>query len=365
MMGMLHAIGLMSGTSLDGVDAALVETDGHRVGARGPSLSLPYAPALRERMRDLLDRAPTLPADAPEVRAVERELTLRHAEAVQALREKAGNPHVDVIGFHGQTLLHQPQAHRTWQVGDADLLWRETGIPVVYDFRSADVANGGEGAPLVPFYHAALLAGRERPVAIVNIGGVSNVTLLDTDGRVHACDTGPGNALLDDWARIHTGHPCDIDGQLASAGQVDADVLHALLSDPFFARPAPKSLDRQSFHRALSMVSHLSAQDGAATLAAFTVAAIASVPLPQVPRAWYICGGGVHNPAIMRGLRACLPGIVAPVSGLGWDGDALEAECFGFLAVRSLLGLPISAPETTGVSHPLTGGCIVGAPLRA
>lgn len=358
---MLRAIGLMSGTSLDGVDAALVETDGHRVGKRGPSLSLPYAPELRAGLRDLLDRAPALSPGAPQVKAMERELTLRHGEAVQALRQKAGFPHVDVIGFHGQTILHQPQAQRTWQIGDAALLWRETGIPVVHDFRSADVAAGGEGAPLVPFYHAALLGAEERPVAIVNIGGVANVTLLDTDGRVHACDTGPGNALLDDWARIHTGHPCDIDGRLARAGQVDQAILRDLLSDPFFHRPAPKSLDRQSFYRALAMVSRLSAQDGAATLAAFTVAAIAGTPLPQVPRAWFICGGGVHNPAIMQGLRQHLPGIVASVAELGWDGDALEAECFGFLAVRSLLGLPISAPETTGVSHPLTGGRIVGA----
>ncbi|MCP1243451.1 anhydro-N-acetylmuramic acid kinase [Acetobacter lambici] len=352
--GYVNALGLMSGTSLDGVDAALIRTDGTAIAAHGPSLTLPYTAELRLRLRNLLDNAPDLTPDNAELRAVEQALTLVHAQAVQRLRQMAPDMAVDVVGFHGQTILHRPG--RTWQIGDAAYLSAQTDLPVVHDFRTADVAAGGEGAPLVPLYHAALLHNRPGPVAVLNIGGVANLTLVTGDGRIIACDTGPGNALLDDWACQHTGTPCDTDGQLARRGKADQAIVERLLAHPFFRKPAPKSLDRLSFHDALAQIAALDAADGAATLTAFTAQTIARTPLPEQPREWFICGGGRHNPALMAALAQALPGTIYPAEQLGWSGDALEAECFGFLAVRSLAGLPLSLPTTTGVPFPQTGG---------
>ncbi|WP_215754559.1 anhydro-N-acetylmuramic acid kinase [Acetobacter sp. P5B1] len=350
----LTAIGLMSGTSLDGVDAALITTDGIRVFHHGPSLTVPYDTALRARLRDILDRAASLSADDADLLDAELALTDVHTQAVQAVRAKAGNTPVDVIGLHGQTILHAPG--RTWQIGNASRLSAATDLPVIHDFRTADVQAGGEGAPLAPLYHAALLHGHATPAAVLNIGGVANLTLMTKSGDVLACDTGPGNALLDDWMFRHTGQPCDFSGTCAAQGTVDMDCLSTLLAHDFFHKPPPKSLDRLSFHQALEQISTLSVQDGAATLTAFTAAAIASTPLPEQPLHWFVCGGGRHNPTLMHMLAERLSGTVQPVETLGWDGDALEAECFGFLAVRSLRGLPLSLPATTGVPYPMPGG---------
>lgn len=352
--GSLNALGLMSGTSLDGVDAALIRTDGLSVTAHGPSLTLPYPAHIRQNLRDLLDSAPTLTPDSAALKEAEHALTLVHVQAVQRLRALAPDWTVDVVGFHGQTILHQPG--RTWQIGDAACLSAQTDLPVVHDFRSADVAAGGEGAPLVPLYHAALLRNRPYPVAALNIGGVANLTLVTRDGHILACDTGPGNALLDDWAYQHTGIPCDTNGQLALQGTADLALVDRLLAHPFFHKPAPKSLDRMSFHSALAQVGALGAADGAATLTTFTAQSIARTLLPEQPREWFVCGGGRHNPALMAALAQALPGTLHPAEQLGWNGDALEAECFGFLAVRSLAGLPLSLPTTTGVPLPQTGG---------
>jgi anhydro-N-acetylmuramic acid kinase len=355
---MLRTIGLMSGTSLDGVDAAWLETDGEAVGEIGPRLTIPYPDALRAELRALLDRAPRLaergPAadDADVVRAAGR-ITAVHLEAVRAL----GRP-ADLVGFHGQTILHRPERGFTWQIGDAAWLARACGLRVAFDFRSADVAAGGQGAPLAPVFHAALARGLPRPLAVLNIGGVANVTWIGADDRLIACDTGPGNGPLDDWARRHTGLAYDRDGALAAAGMADAAVLARLLAHPYFAQPAPKSLDRLDFSRALaaSGLDALSPADGAATLAAFTAAAVAATALPAPPRRWLVCGGGRRNPAIMAALAARLAAPVAPVEDVGWDGDALEAQCFGFLAARVVRGLPLSFPGTTGVPAPWPGG---------
>jgi anhydro-N-acetylmuramic acid kinase len=351
----VRTIGLMSGTSLDGVDAAWVQTDGIAIAAFGPRLTLPYPAPLRAALRGLLDRAPGLNADDPDLAAAVAALTEQHAQAVLAL----GMP-ADLIGFHGQTLLHRPEQGRTWQVGDAARLAALTGVPVAHDFRAADVAAGGQGAPLVPVFHAALAAGMERPLAVLNLGGVANVTWIGADGALAACDTGPGNGPLDDWTMRHTGAAFDRDGALARAGAADGAVLARLLAHPYFARPAPKSLDRLDFAAALagSGLEGLAPADGAATLAAFTAAAVAATALPARPRRWLVCGGGRHNPAIMDALRAALPAPVDPVEAVGWDGDALEAQCFGFLAARVATGLPLSFPATTGVPRAMTGGRI-------
>ncbi|MDA8049414.1 MAG: anhydro-N-acetylmuramic acid kinase [Rhodospirillales bacterium] len=350
---MWRAIGLMSGTSLDGVDAAWIETDGLTVGRLGKRLTLPYGSALRGALRNLLDRAGSLGENDPELRRVTAALTAEHAGAVAAIGEAA-----DVIGMHGQTILHRPEEGRTWQIGNAAWLAAQTGLTVAYDFRSADVAAGGQGAPLAPVFHAALAQGLERPLAVLNVGGVANVTWIGLDGRLSAFDTGPGNGPLDDWVRRKTAYPFDRGGKLARAGRADEEVLARLLKHPYFGRPGPKSLDRLSFSAwiAGSGVEALGVPDGAATLAAFTARAAAGSPLPAPPRRWLVTGGGRHNQAIMAALREASGRSVEPVEAVGWDGDALEAQCFGFLAARVLAGLPLSFPETTGVGRPLRGG---------
>ncbi len=354
----MRAIGLMSGTSLDGVDAACLETDGTHIQAFGPTLTTPYTPTLRAALRHLIDLGQSAPPGL--VAEAEDELTTIHAEAVQALNTPA-----DIIGFHGQTILHAPHRRLTWQIGRAERLAERTGIPVAFDFRQADVAAGGQGAPLVPIFHAALASGLPRPLLVVNIGGVANITFIgsgsgEAGAALLACDTGPGCALLDDWMAQRTGTPLDRDGRAAAAGTPDEALLTALLAHPFFAQPAPKSLDRQHFAAILAQIAHLSTEDGAATLAALTARAIAALPLPAQPLRVLVAGGGRHNPAIMAALAAATKAPVSPVEAVGWDGDALEAQCFAYLAVRVKLGLPLSFPGTTGVPQPQVGGRVIG-----
>lgn len=362
---MIRALGLMSGTSLDGIDVAIIETDGEGAVRPGASMVVPYKPEERLLLRMALEAAKSWEPDDPvpeEVAEAERHLTLANALAVRALLAEAGLRPADisVIGFHGQTVLHQPERRRTVQIGLGDVLARLTGIDVVNDFRSADVAAGGHGAPLVPLYHRALVGstGIVEPVAIINIGGVGNVTYVAPDGTLLAFDTGPGNALIDDWALEHTGEPIDRDGALAAGGDVDMEVLEGLMSHEFFDAPPPKSLDRFSFSP--DAVSHLSPPDGAATLTAFTVESIARglAHVPGIPSRFVICGGGRHNPVLMAMLRRRLQGGVLPAEDLGWRGDDVEAEAFAYLAVRSLRGLPLSLPTTTGVPEPMPGGTL-------
>ncbi len=371
MSGMLRTIGLMSGTSLDGVDAAWVETDGERIGRTGPSLTLPYAPALRRDLRRLLDIAPGIGPDDPFLADCVRRLTERHAEAVAELRaqvQRQLGETVELLGFHGQTILHRPQEQRTWQVGDAALLARLTGCDVAYDFRSADVAAGGQGAPLVPVVHAALAEALPKPLAVLNLGGVGNVTFIGRDGALLAFDTGPANGPLDDWARRSLGMDYDQDGRLALAGQADGAVLGRLMAHPYLAAPPPKSLDRLDFDRALreAGAGELSPQDGAATLVAFCAVCVAAAArhFPQPPLQWLVAGGGRRNPAVMRALAGVLEQPVRPVEVAGWNGDALEAQAFGVLATRVARGLPLTFPGTTGAPRALTGGRILGPAAR-
>jgi anhydro-N-acetylmuramic acid kinase len=356
----LRALGLMSGTSLDGVDVALIETDGERVDAFGPWTTVPYAEEVREAVRAVLG-AETVSADTERA---ERLVTQAHCDAIAAFFDGVAGcrlQDIDVIGFHGQTITHRPEKRFTWQIGDASWLAAEVGVPVVADFRSADVAAGGQGAPLVPVYHQALVrraveAGALKlPVAVLNIGGVANVTWVGEHGALLAFDTGPGNAPLDDWVRRHGGAAFDQDGRLSRAGRVDAARIERLLSSSYFLRIPPKSLDRNDFMS--DLVIGLSLPDGAATLAhacaAAAAAALAHMPTP--PTIWLASGGGAKNPSITKALSE-ISKISVEMSPLDWCGDALEAQAFGFLAVRSLRGLPLSFPTTTGGSAPLTGG---------
>jgi anhydro-N-acetylmuramic acid kinase len=363
---MLTAIGLMSGTSLDGVDVALIETDGRRVKAFGPSGYRPYTEMERNLLRQALYEAADLPQrDARPgcLREAERVVTLAHAEAVAtfAAQNRFTFEDVDIVGFHGQTVLHRPERKLTVQIGDADMLAKAIHIPVMHDFRAADVEAGGQGAPFVPVYHRALAQSLERegPIAVVNIGGVANITYIDGTDTLIACDTGPGNALLDDHMYRILNQRFDAEGHTAAQGRVDEAWIARALELPFFARRPPKSLDRNDF--AALKLGAMSPADGAATLTAFTVAAIARIVplLPKMPKSWVICGGGARNHTMMRMLRERLaPAPVQAADTLGWSSDAIEAQAFGFLAARGLKGLPLSYPATTGVPIPMTGGVI-------
>jgi len=355
-------IGLMSGTSLDGVDAALLETDGEAVARPGPGLTVPYDGETRALLRAALDEARAVAQGAPvpqSIREAERRLTEVHAQAVKALLAKAGigAPDVALLGFHGQTILHRPERHWTWQIGDGALLARLTGIDVINDFRSADVKAGGQGAPLMPLYHAVMAreAGLAEPVVVVNIGGVAQVTYIRGD-LVLAFDTGPGNAPIDDWMHRHSGKPVDQDGAFAATGKVNDAALDTMLANGFFERVPPKSLDRMDF--GMEAVEALSPADGAATLTAFTAASLARARehFPDPAATWIVSGGGRHNKTLMAMLKARVNAPVLAAEDAGWDGDALEAQGFAYLALRSKKGLPLSLPTTTGVKQPMTGG---------
>jgi anhydro-N-acetylmuramic acid kinase len=363
---MLTAIGLMSGTSLDGVDVALIETDGRQVKAFGPCGYRPYSEAERKLLRHALVEAANMQdrdARPGVLREAEHAVTVAHAEAVAAFaaQHHLASEDIDIVGFHGQTVLHRPERKMTVQIGDAAMLAKAIHIPVMHDFRAADVAAGGQGAPFVPVYHRALTQSLERegPIAVVNIGGVSNITYIDGTDTLIACDTGPGNALLDDFMYRTTGEPFDCKGRLAAQGRVNVVWIARALAHPFFAQRPPKSLDRNDF--AHFKLPDLPPADGAATLTALTAAAIAKIVplLPAPPKSWIICGGGARNLTMMRMLKERLaPAKVEAAEALGWSADAIEAQAFGFLAARGLKGLPLSYPATTGVPMPTTGGVI-------
>jgi anhydro-N-acetylmuramic acid kinase len=353
-----RAVGVISGTSMDGIDVAFVETDGHMMVRPGAGATYPYPDHVRTALLGLI--ADPARAESADVPALEAAVTKAHGDAIERfLREHdVGKGTLDLIGLHGQTVFHAPQRRFTRQLGSGKEIATRFGVPTVYRFRHADVAAGGEGAPLVPLYHQALAAALPKPLMILNLGGVGNVTYLGEDDEVIAFDTGPASAMLDDFVRRRRGVPFDAGGAIAASGKADRDVVARFLQHPYFARPAPKSLDRNAFHADAAAVDALSDADGAATLAEFTVqatvAALRHVPRP--PLRWLVTGGGRHNAYFMRRFAEDLRVPVDPVEAIGWDGDFLEAQCFGYLAVRSLLQLPLSLPTTTGVPQPMTGG---------
>jgi anhydro-N-acetylmuramic acid kinase len=362
------ALGLMSGTSMDGIDIAVVTTDGQGFVSRGPSGFVGYDAAFRKRIEASLEDAKTISErnERPgHLAALEREITLRHADAVAKFLTEHPDLRVDVIGFHGQTVLHRPDRGYTVQLGDGALLASATGIPVVYDMRANDMMHGGQGAPLVPAYHAALaqslVDGWQRfPLCFVNIGGISNVTFVPASGDPVAFDSGPGNALIDQWVSAEGGIPFDADGRIASEGGIVGDVVDAYLASQFFSKTAPKSLDRNDF--TLNHALGLELADGARTLAAVSAEAIlkAAEHMPEAPKLWVLCGGGRKNPHIVGDMRAASGDAeIALAEDVGLDGDAMEAEAWAYLAVRSLKGLPLTFPTTTGCKEPVSGGILV------
>ncbi len=368
-LGLVRAIGLMSGTSLDGVDVALIETDGEQIAGFGPTGYRPYTAAEQALLRQALQEGAGLTdrAARPGVLAeADAFVTRVHAETVE---EFLATEHIDkaaiaIVGFHGQTVLHRPAARLTVQIGDGAALARRLGLAVAYDFRAADVAAGGQGAPLVPVFHQALARDLDRPhpIAVLNVGGVANVTFVDGGDPV-ACDTGPGNALIDDFMRARTGAPLDRDGDQAAKGRVDEAFVERVLEHGFFKQPCPKSLDRNAFAFANIGLPDFSIADGAATLSALTAASVACVVphLPAPPRAWIVAGGGARNPTLMRMLAERLePATVETADAVGWSSQSIEAQAFAYLAVRCLRGLPITFPATTGVAQPMRGGILAG-----
>jgi anhydro-N-acetylmuramic acid kinase len=355
-----RAIGLMSGTSLDAIDTALLKTDGYSSVQSVAFRSTPYDPSFREELRACFGKRDV--RNEPETARVEKKLTELHATEVLALlsENNLDAKDIDLIGFHGQTLWHDPNDGETVQIGDGALLGKLTRIPVVNDFRTNDVQNGGQGAPLVPLYHRALASILPKPVGILNIGGISNITWIGgvSDEDVIAFDMGPGNALVDDWVLRNTGARFDVGGALAAQGKVDAAFLANFAKHPYFEGLPPKSLDRETF---ATFIPHgMSLEDGAATLTSMTVQAVICglAQLPLKPSHIYVTGGGRHNATMCRWIEEKTRIPVISVDALGWNGDAVEAEAFAYLAVRSLLGLPLSMPLTTGVKEPTTGGVL-------
>jgi len=357
----IRALGLMSGTSMDGVDAAVLVTDGVDIQDFAESAFRPFTPFEIET----LTKAQGLwPEDDPEVLSAALDvIQSAHADIIGEFEN------IDLVGFHGQTLNHDPDNSRTFQLGDGTELASRTGIQTAWDFRTADMRSGGQGAPLAPFFHFACAkwAGLSEPTAFLNLGGVGNVTLIDPNkaspdvkGALLAFDTGPANAPLNDLMQSRLAKAFDENGDLAAQGRVDETILTRVLQRPFFAQKPPKSLDRHDFHDALDLVAHLSDADAAATLTALPAVCVAANQshLPIQPKHWYICGGGAQNPTLMSELENRLLGSVHVIEDIGLDGDMLEAQAFAYLAARTLRELPISAPKTTGVTEPKRGGKI-------
>jgi anhydro-N-acetylmuramic acid kinase len=356
--GIITAVGSMSGTSLDGVDAAVLRTDGVTIDAFGPSEYRAYTSAERNSLRGALGLWPEDDlGDAPDVSM---------AAHIGVLKNFQG---AELVGFHGQTLAHDPRGRGTHQMGDGARLAQALQVPVVWDFRSADVARGGEGAPLAPFFHFACAAwiGAAAPLCFLNLGGVGNLTWVDpaksvpeADGALLAFDTGPANAPINDLMTQRCGLDCDLDVTLAAQGTVSEKAVAQFLTSGFFDKPAPKSLDRDDFAIALDLVRDLSDADAAATLTAMAAAAVARgmEQCPSAPERVLVTGGGRLNPIMMAMLQDMLGCPVTPVESVGLDGDMLEAQAFAYLAVRVARGLPTSGPSTTGAEALVSGGTI-------
>ncbi|WP_411820694.1 anhydro-N-acetylmuramic acid kinase [Hyphococcus formosus] len=373
----LTAIGLMSSTSVDGIEVALLNTDGDVILEAGPTLQFPYSRDLKVWIHRAMKAALEGRDGASEIGKAAGEVTLAHISAVEAFLEETGikRKDVDVIGFHGHTILHNPRTQpdslgRSWQIGDGSVLAEETRIDVINNFRSADIAAGGDGAPFMAVYYRALIAAMEEhpecAVGVIDLGEKSTITYVPENARATeliAFDGGPGNKLVREWLALKTGEPRDEDGETALAGRVDEEALRMMLLSPYLRRKLPKTLDRFDFK--LDHLKSLTVEDGAATLTALTAACIdrAEAFYPELPGGYIVCGSGRHNPAMMQALQERLDAPVVGAEDAGWRGDDLEAECFAYLAVRSLKKLPLSFPMTTRVPRPMLGGVFHRAPI--
>ena len=349
----------MSGTSLDGIDAAYIETDGDSELSLGPFVTVPYISEFRTRLGQFIESAPDRGA-LPNESLLEVQLTDLHANAVRILLDemKCSVDDIDLIGFHGQTIWHRPNQKQTWQMGNGNHLAAVLKIPVAFDFRTADIDAGGQGAPLAPVFHRVLTKGTEYPTIIINIGGVANITWIGSASNLIAFDTGPGNGLIDDWVRLRCGSSMDENGALATRGEPRMDIVRQITASPFFDTPPPKSLDRLSFN--LDRILPLDVEDGAATLVSLTADCIRRglQHCPAQPKVLLVSGGGRCNPALMAAISKQTGLKVEPVESFGWNGDAIEAQAFAYMAARCLKSMPITFPGTTGVATSQCGGRI-------
>jgi len=383
------AIGLMSGTSMDGIDAVLLQTDGRSAINALAHYAMPYSAAFRQELLHALQdaQAITAPDQRPgNLLQAERELTLLHARAIKNLlaQEKLEPQGVDIIGFHGQTVIHCPPPHAdsdsgfTVQLGDGSLLAREANISVIADMRAADMRAGGNGAPLAPVYHRALAASLRGkcafPLAFINIGGIANVTYIENAGENNdnliAFDCGAGNCLIDQWAEAKIGRSYDKNGEAGLKGKISEGVAQAYFKLPIFKQER-RSYDRNDFPplSSLSEEDNLSYEGGAATLAYITAEGIihSFSRLPQMPKTLIVSGGGIKNRAIMQNLArlsaAC--GIsLKTAENFSFSSAFMEAEAWAYLAVRSFYHLPLTYPQTTGCRAPVSGGVLYPAPQR-
>ena len=357
---MYNTLGLMSGTSMDGVDVALIQTDGQTIQKRWGGMTYLYPAGLRSDLKKLVDQYDPLIINQPFLDRVEAGLTHFHADIVQRFLVQ-NSFKADLISFHGHSIYHAPPA--TVQIGNGHLLYKETGIPVVYDLRKHDVDMGGQGAPLVPIYHKALFPNLSDPIAVINVGGISNITVIEK-GRLIAGDVGPGNVLIDEWIFEKTGAFFDKDGQIASYSLPDETLVEKWMSHNFFSKKLPKSLDRRFFCHLLDDVRYLSLEEGMATLTLLTATCIVQFLSMHDIKQAYICGGGVHNKTLMQMIQTKTEASVRPLSmHVNIDESLVEAEAWAYIAVRALKGLPYSFPETTGCPSPLCGGKFVGFDL--
>lgn len=356
---MMTSIGVMSGTSMDAIDVALIESDGEAHIRVGPSGTYHYPDATRRALLDLIANAERI--EQGDLSVFERAVTDAHCNAVETFlaENRIERRLINLVGFHGQTVLHRPQRRFTCQLLDGAYAVSRLQIDSVNRFRHRDIEAGGQGAPLAPLYHHARAHDLDKPLAILNLGGVANVTLMD-DNNIRAFDTGPASAMMDDIMRARCGLDYDEHGARAREGHPDILAIQEFLRDPYFAKAPPKSLDRNDFHRWLALVAHLELNDALATLSAFTVESIAKAREHSAiaPKRWLVAGGGRKNAFLMHALEARLNVPVMAVEAVGWDGDMLEAECFAWLAIRSVRQLPLSLPSTTGVASPMTGGIL-------
>lgn len=353
-MTIYRVIGCMTGTACDGLDLAYIETNGVDILTIGPSQIIPFEPEYRKA---LLERIQLCTANhSSDTNLAKTIASFHHLHIKNFIQQHKLT--VDTLGFHGQTVWHDPINKVTAQLGDCQRLANLTGINVVGQFRQNDVKNGGHGAPLVPIYHLALSAKLKKPSVFLNIGGVSNITFIGSDQTLIAGDTGPGNALIDDWVAKHTGIPQDTNGEHAAQGSVNQELLNKWLEHSFFTKNFPKSLDRMKFHQALNECALLTLEDGAATLTEFTVKSIIKGLdlLPELPNQLVICGGGCHNPTLMEGLQRCFRNRVISAFDIGFDADAVEAQLMAYLAARFFEKLPSSFPTTTGTKDPTIAG---------
>ena len=358
-----YSLGFMSGTSLDGIDASIIKSDGEKFVEIIDNKYIKYNDKLRSKLTKIVDKCTSkvkFRKLSQTIRQVEKEMTILHAKLFKILKRKNNTLKIDLIGFHGQTILHKPKKGYSFQIGNSKLLSKLTKTKVISNFREIDIINGGQGSPLTPLYHKLILLKikSKLPAAVINIGGITNITYLKNKNKIISFDTGPGNCLLDKWVKNNIGKNFDEKGAYSKQGKVNKKILKKLLSDPYYKKKFPKSLDTKNFN--LRYVNKLNFKDGCATLSMLTIKSIylAIKKLKQIPFLILVSGGGRKNKFLINNLRKLLNIPVDVIEKFNFNGDFIESQAFAYLAIRSYLKKIITLPSTTGVSKPSSGGSL-------